>query len=68
MHKRAREHIGIVIRRKLMRRQRRIINGIPGGCCNYLRCMKMKMVPLYHNKQTSEEYINNERTFRSTCI
>lgn len=27
MHKRAREHVGLVIKRKLMRRRRRIISG-----------------------------------------
>lgn len=65
MHRRARKHVGLVIKRKIMRRQRRIINGIKGGWRSYLRWAMGKMVLLYRGKLLSEEDICNERTFRS---
>lgn len=59
MHRRAREHVGLVIERKIKRYQRRIINSITGGRRNYLRWLMSKGV-----YPASEEYIRNERTFR----
>lgn len=53
MHRRAREHVGLVIKRKIMRRQRKIINGIKGGW------RKFKMVQLFRNECLER------RTFRS---
>jgi hypothetical protein len=64
MHRRAREHVGVVIKRKIMRRQRRIISSITGGWRNYSRWSICKMLLLYHGKFLSEEDIYYERTFR----
>lgn len=60
MHRRAREHIHLVVMRKRLRRRRRNINSIPGGLRNYLRRVESKMARMYHSEWRSEEEVLND--------